>query len=118
MGSTPDQMDTTLQKLLKNSPTVFQQGSQSIADYIERNISPELHKGTALKVFSTAVHMWGNGTLDASQKAADVTGVNVATVRRWAANYYLLLVSVQPCEVDDDGILSSSRGKGQKSHTI
>ncbi len=46
--------------------------------------------------------MWGNGILDASQKAADVTGVNVATVRRWAANYYLSLVSVQPCEVDDD----------------
>ncbi len=41
----------TLQKMLKQCPDVFDQGSDSIEDYVERNISPELHKATALKVF-------------------------------------------------------------------
>ncbi len=46
---------STLQKLLKQCPDVFEQGRHSIEDYVERNISPELHKATALMVFSIAV---------------------------------------------------------------
>ncbi len=78
------------------------QGSLSIEDYVERNISPELNK--ALKVFSIAVKVWGDGIVDASKRAADVSGVNAETVRRWAAHYYLSLVNVDPSVIDHSGI--------------
>ncbi len=72
---------STLQKLLKQCPDVFEQGRHSIEDYVERNISPELHKATALMVFSIAVNTWGDGIVDASKRAADVSGVNFVSVQ-------------------------------------
>ena len=39
-------------------------------------------KGIAIMVFSTAVSSWGMGILEAAQKAADVTGVSVHSVRK------------------------------------
>ncbi len=47
---------STLQKLLKQCPDVFEQGSRSIEDYVERNISPELHTSMS----SNAINIYGS----------------------------------------------------------
>ena len=87
---TPGHSQPTLQKMLKQCPDVFDQGSDSIEDYVERNISPELHKATALKVFSIAIKMWGDGIVDASKRAADISGVNAET-KRYAGGQLIII---------------------------
>ena len=57
--------------------------------YIERNTSIGMLKAIAITVFSTAVSSWGMGILEVAQKAADVTGVSVNSVRKWAAMYFV-----------------------------
>ena len=45
-------------------------------------------------------------------------GVSGETVRRWAADYYILLTDFDPSDIDDeliDKILESSRGKSIKN---
>ncbi len=48
----------TLQQLLKYRREIFQEGSQSIDYYVERSVSPEVHKAFAIRVFSVAVNVW------------------------------------------------------------
>ena len=72
-------------------------------------------KGIAIMVFSTAVSSWGMGILQAAQKAADVTGVFVHSVRKSAAMYFECMIGTAAEEMDDTAVeilLSSDRGKG------
>ena len=55
----------------------------------------------ALRIF-TAVNVWGDSAMSASQMAADVIGVNSETARRWAADYYMVLVVFDPSDIDDE----------------
>ena len=86
----------TLQRLLKCDPNIISRCSKYLDEYVERNIRPEVNKAIALRIFNTAVDVWGDGIMSASQKAADVVGVNRETERRWAADYYLVLVDFDP----------------------
>ncbi len=57
----------------------------------------------------------GDGIVDASKRAADISGVNAETVRKWTAHYYLSLVNVDPSVIAViETILASSRGKSIK----
>ena len=108
---------STLQKLLKTHPEVFKCGSEFVDGYFERNTVPEIQKACALKVFNTAVNVWGDGIVEASRKASDVSGFHCNTIRKWASDYYLSLIGTDPDNVDDDTVelvLGSVRGKFSK----
>ena len=123
-AATPDNPKpalTTLQKILKHDPDIVSRLSKYLDGYVERDICPETNKAMALKIFNTALTVWGDGIMDASRKAADVMGVSGETVRRWAADYYILLIDFDPSDIDDeliDEILESSRGKALKIPTV
>ena len=108
---------STLQKLLKTHPEVFKCGSKFIDGYLERNTVLEIQKACALRVFNTAVTVWGDGIIEASRKASDVSGFHCSTIRKWASDYYLSLVDTDPHIVDDDAVelvLGSVRAKCSK----
>ena len=72
-------------------------------------------KAIAITVFSTPGSSWGMGILEAAQKAADVTGASVHSVRKWAAMYFECMIGTAAEEMDDTAVeilLSSDRGKG------
>ena len=67
-----------------------------------------------LKVFQSSIRTWGEGIVEASQRAADVSGNSVETVRKWAVDYYTSLVGTPSTVIDDDtveSILLSHRGR-------
>ena len=58
------------------------------------------------------------GILEAAQKAADVTGASVHSIRKWAAMYFLCMIGTAAEEMDNtavETVLSSDRGKGVKN---
>ena len=83
-----DDNDYTLKQVLLHNQSTFCNGKKSIKAYIERNTGTEMLKAIAITVFSTAVSSWGMGILEAAQKAADVTGASVQSIRKWAAMYF------------------------------
>ena len=119
-GESIDHDHVTLQHILLHDQSTFCNGKKSIESYIERNTGIEMLKGIAIMVFSTAVSSWGMGILEAAQKAADVTGVSVHSVRKWAAMYFECMISTAAEEMDDTAVeilLSSDRGKGLQTHS-
>ena len=105
----------TLQQILLHDQSTFCNGKESIESYIEHNTGTEMLKAIAITVFSTAVSSWGMGILEAAQKAADVTGASVQSVRKWAAMYFECMIGTAAEEMDDTAVeilLSSERGKG------
>ena len=61
-------------------------------------------KAMAIRVFTTAVSSWGMGILEAAQKAADVKGSSVRSIREWAAMYFLYMISTAAEEMDDTAV--------------
>ena len=75
-------------------------------------------KAMAIRVFTTAVSSWGMGILEAAQKAADVKGSSLRSIREWAAMYFLCMISTAAEKMDDTAVeivLSSDWGKGVKN---
>ena len=59
------------------------------------------------------------GIVKAAQKAADVTGASMYSIRNWAAMYFVCMISAASEEMDTIAVkisLSSDRGKGVKTH--
>ena len=112
----------SLRQLLDNDYERFSNGCEHLSEYVERNTPCELNKALALKVFQTAILMWGEGVMEASQRAADVSGNSVWSVRKWAADYHMSLNDIPSHEIDDDiveTILLSNRGKSVRNpHSI
>ena len=75
-----------------------------------------------LKVFQTAISTWGEGIIEASQRAAEVSNNCVVSVRKWAVDYYTSLVGIPPSEIDNDtveSILLSRRGRSiRNAHSL
>ena len=102
----------TLQQILLHDQSTFCNGKESIESY---NTGTEMLKAIAITVFSTPGSSWGMGILEAAQKAADVTGASVHSVRKWAAMYFECMIGTAAEEMDDTAVeilLSSERGKG------
>ena len=109
---------STLKKLLKMHHELFENGSKYISEYFERNTSLEIQKASVIMVFSTALNVWGDGILEACEKASDVSGFSRKTVHKWVTEYYLSLLEIDASEIDDDSVeltLSSVRGKALKN---
>ena len=114
-GESIDHDHVSLQHILLHDQSTFCNGKKSIESYIERNTGIEMLKGIAIMVFSTAVSSWGMGILEAAQKAAEVTGVSVHSVCKWAAMYFECMIGTAAEEMDDTAVeilLSSDQGKG------
>ena len=108
----------SLKQLLRDNYQTFANGTECLDAYVERNTSHEMSKAIALKVFKSAICTWGEGIVEASQRAADVSGNSVETVRRWAVDYYTSLVGIPSSVIDDDtveSILLSHRGRSVRN---
>ena len=81
----------TLQQLIAHDEKCFTRGSELVDDYAQKNISPEVNKGMALKIFITAVSKWNEGIMDAAQRAADVLDISVWTVHKWTVDFYMAI---------------------------
>ena len=57
-------------------------GKNGIEFYIECNSGTKMLKAIAIRVFSTAVSSWGMGILEETQKAANMTGASVRSIRK------------------------------------
>ena len=72
---------------------------------MERNTVLEIQKACALRVFNTAVTVWGDGIIEASRKASDVSGFHCSTICKWASDYRpiapdvitYVITSCRPC---------------------
>ena len=98
-------MINTMKQVLLHDQSTFCNGKKkSIDAYIEHNTSTEMLKAIAITVFSTAVSSWGMGILEAAQKAADVTGSSVQSIRKWAAIYFTCTIGTTAEEMDDTAV--------------
>ena len=90
----------TLKQLIQHDYETFSNGSECLDEYVERNTSQGINKALVLKVFQTAISTWGEGIIEASQRAADN------------------ITSAAPSEIDDDtveSILLSRRGRSVRN---
>ena len=86
-------------------------GKQKLDNYVERNVTTEMHKAFSLQVFTAGVALLGLGIIEAASLASDVTGVSAYTIWKWASQYYMSL-DVAPESIDHDmmvNLLSSER---------
>lgn len=85
--------------------TASQQGSllqrKSMHRYMERNTF-EMNKGMAITVMCTAIESWGMKIMEASHMAADVVGCSAYSARKWAAEFFLSILSLTPEDLDDN----------------
>ena len=96
---------------MNNDHETFSYGCEYRFDYVEHNTSHEVSKALAIRVCQTAITMWGEGILEASQRAAEMSGNSAATVHRWLIEYPTSLIGIYPSEINDDeveNILSSN----------
>ena len=66
-----------------------------------------------------SVSSWGMGIFEAAQKAADLTGVSVCSIRKWAAMYLVCMIGTTAEEVMTQQWKSCStqiKEKGLKSN--
>ena len=58
------------------------------------NISPEVNKGMALKIFINAVSKWNEGIMEAAQRAVDALDISVWMVHKWAVDFYMVILEI------------------------
>ena len=108
----------TLRHLVRNGHETLVTGQECINAYIERNTEYEMQKAFVIQVFITSILTWKLGILDAIQKAADVSGFSVWSVRKWVSGFLQSIEGVPLDDIDDETVtllLSSERGKTCKN---
>ena len=108
-------------KDLVNDKTLISIFYDSLAAFIERNVSHEVLKAMAIHVMLTALQNQNCTILEASKYAADCCGFNSECIRRWASAY---ISTGSTCSVDElsgdeciTNILSSNRGR-HENHAV
>ena len=107
-----------LRHLVRNGHETLVTGQECINACIERNTEYEIQKAFVIQVFITTILTWKLGILDAIQKAADVTGFSVWSVRKWVSGFLQSVDGVPLDDIDDETVtllLSSERGKTCKN---
>ena len=108
----------TLRHLVRNGHEKLVTGQECMNVYIKRNTEYEIQKAFVIQVFITSILTWKLGILDAIQKAADVTGFSVRSVRKWVSGFLQSIDGVQLDDIDDETVtflLSSEPGKTCKN---
>ena len=103
---------TTLKQLLSQNKTAIIATSH-LKTYIQHNTAYEIQKASAISIMATAVTVWGCSILEAANKAAECTGYNAESVRKWALSFFSSSCSMSKDDITDEFItdeLSSDRG--------
>ena len=94
----------TLRHLVRNGHETLVTGQECINAYIERNTEYEMQKAFVIQVFITSILTWKLGILDAIQKAADVSGFSVWSVRKWVSGFLQSIEGVPLDDIDDETV--------------